>query len=59
MVISLQRYWKLKEAHRLAPVGRPDEELACANCNPELPSLLQSSGPTGSEPPPQRSESDA
>ena len=57
MTISLQRYWKLKEANRLAPVARRDEELACANWNPELPSLLQSSGPTEVEPPPRQSES--
>ena len=50
MVISLQRYWQLKEAQRLAPVARYDEELTWANWNPEVPSLLQSSCQTPQEP---------
>ena len=50
MTISLQRYWKLKEAHRLAPMARRNEELVWANWTPELPSLLQSSCPTELEP---------
>jgi hypothetical protein len=42
MFISLQRYWKLKEAQRLAPVARYNDELLCANWNPEVPLLLRS-----------------
>jgi hypothetical protein len=49
MVISLQRYWKLKEAQRLAPVPRYDEELLCANWNPAVQLLLQSSCQTEQE----------
>lgn len=56
MVISLQRYWQLKEAQRLAPVARYDEELSWANWNPEVPLLLQSSCPDHQEPRPQRSD---
>lgn len=46
MAISLQRYWKLKEAQRLAPVARYDEELLSANWNPAVQLLLQSRDPT-------------
>jgi hypothetical protein len=53
MVISLQRYWKLKEAQRLAPVVRYDEELLCANWNPAAELLLQSNGQTEHESGPQ------
>jgi len=49
MVISLKRYWNLKEAQRLAPVARYNEELLCANWNPEVPLLLQSSCQTEQE----------
>jgi len=59
MTISLQRYWKLKEAHRLAPAARHDEGLVWANWSPELPSLLQSSCPTELEPMQERPESRA
>lgn len=52
MVISLQRYWQLKEAQRLAPVARYDEELTWANWNPEVPLLLQSRCPDPQEPSP-------
>jgi hypothetical protein len=58
MVISLQRYWQLKEAQRLAPVARDNDELPCANWNPELPLLLQSSCQTEQEPSPQRPKAD-
>lgn len=59
MVISLQRYWQLKEAQRLAPVARYDEELTWANWNPEVPLLLQSSCPDQQEPSPQPTDSTA
>ncbi len=57
MTISLQRYWKLKEAHRLAPTARRDEELVWAGGNPDLPSLLQSSYQTEPDLSPPRPES--
>jgi hypothetical protein len=41
MAFSLERYWKLKEAERLAPAARYEEELLWANWNPEVPSLLR------------------
>lgn len=44
MAFSVQRYWKLKERQRLSPVARYDEEVLCANWNPEVPLLLQSNG---------------
>lgn len=56
MVISLQRYWKLKEAQRLEPATGCSEEFSCANWNPEVPSLLQSSCETEQEPGPQGPE---
>lgn len=54
MAFSLQRYWTLKEAQRLEPVARYNEELLCASWNPEVPLLLQSSCPNEQEPGPQR-----
>jgi len=59
MVISLQRYWQLKEAQRLAPVARYDEELSWANWNPEVPLLLQSSCQAQQEPGPQLADDTA
>ena len=42
MAFSLERYWKLKDAERLGPADRYEDELLWANWNPEVPSLLQS-----------------
>ena len=56
MAFSLERYWKLKEAERLAPAARYEEELLWANWNPEVPSLLQSDCPSAEEPTAKRSE---
>jgi len=58
MAFSLERYWKLKEAERLAPAPRYEEELLWANWNPEVPSLLQSSCPTELEPAVKQSKTD-
>lgn len=58
MVISLQRYWKLKEAQRLAPTPRYEEEILSANWNPEVPLLLQSSAQIEQEAPPQPPEAE-
>lgn len=59
MGFSLHRYWKLKEAQRLAPVARYDEDLLCANWNPEVPLLLQCSCQTEQPPSPQRPDNAA
>jgi len=53
MTFSLQRYWKLREAQRLAPADRYEEEFMWANWNPEVPSLLQSTCPPEQDPAPQ------
>lgn len=58
MAFSLERYWKLKEAERLAPTARYEEELLWANWNPEVPSLLQSECANAEEPPAKQSERD-
>ena len=58
MAFSLQRYWKLKEAERLAPAARYEEELLWANWNPEVPSLLQATCPSDLEPGTQESKTD-
>ena len=58
MAISLQRYWKLKEEQRLAPVDRYNEELLCANWNPDVPLLLQSSCQIEPDPSPRRPKAD-
>ena len=59
MAFSFQRYWKLKEAERLAPVAQYEEELLWANWNPEVPSLLQSGCPTEQEPAARPSRADS
>jgi hypothetical protein len=58
MAFSLERYWKLKEAERLAPAPRYNEELLWANWNPEVPSLLQASYPPELEPAAKPSQTD-
>ena len=57
MAFSLERYWKLREAERLAPAARYEEELLWANWNPEVPSLLQSACPDVEGPAAKESES--
>lgn len=59
MAFSLQRYWKLKEAQRLAPRARYNDELLYANWNPEVPLLLRSSSQAEQELPPQQPDADA
>lgn len=54
MAFSLRRYWNLRYEQRLARVARYDEELLCANWNPDVPLLLQSNGQTEDHSGPQR-----
>ena len=56
MSFSLQRYWKLKSAERLAPAAPYEEEHLWANWNPEVPSLLRSTCPIEDEPVPQQAK---
>jgi hypothetical protein len=58
MAFSLERYWKLKEAERLAPAPRYNEELLWANWNPEVHSLLQANCPAELEPAAKQSQTD-
>jgi len=54
MAFSLRRYWDLRYERQLARVARYDEELLCANWNPDVPLLLQSNGQTEEQSGPRR-----